>query len=185
MTCATRLPARSIRRGAARRTRRAPCATRRLGERRHRGHRVSMGGALADRRRRSAERLRIRRAARGGRQRTSSGEGATAPPPSSPSSRCSARRSGVAIGAALASLLPSTETEDKLMGEASDAVKGTRRPGRFRGAGKREERGEQGRGPDPDGGQGRRQGRGPVAGRRRRRGAQSRRRHEAGRPRAR
>ena len=31
---------------------------------------------------------------------------------------------GVAIGAALASLLPSTETEDKLMGEASDAVKG-------------------------------------------------------------
>ena len=32
---------------------------------------------------------------------------------------------GVAIGAALASLLPSTETEDKLMGEASDAVKGT------------------------------------------------------------
>jgi uncharacterized protein YgbK (DUF1537 family) len=32
---------------------------------------------------------------------------------------------GVAIGAALASLLPATETEDKLMGEASDAVKGT------------------------------------------------------------
>ncbi len=32
---------------------------------------------------------------------------------------------GVAIGAALASLLPSTETEDKLLGEASDAVKGT------------------------------------------------------------
>lgn len=32
---------------------------------------------------------------------------------------------GVAIGAALASLLPSTETEDRLMGEASDAVKET------------------------------------------------------------
>ena len=32
---------------------------------------------------------------------------------------------GVAIGAVLASLLPSTETEDKLMGEASDAVKGS------------------------------------------------------------
>jgi Protein of unknown function (DUF3618) len=32
---------------------------------------------------------------------------------------------GVAVGAALASLLPSTETEDRLMGEASDAVKGT------------------------------------------------------------
>ena len=31
---------------------------------------------------------------------------------------------GVAVGAALASLLPSTETEDQLMGEASDAVKG-------------------------------------------------------------
>ena len=39
---------------------------------------------------------------------------------------------GVAIGAALASLLPSTETEDRLMGEASDAVKGDGRPGRLR-----------------------------------------------------
>ena len=32
---------------------------------------------------------------------------------------------GVAIGAALASLLPPTETEDELMGEASDQMKGT------------------------------------------------------------
>ena len=32
---------------------------------------------------------------------------------------------GVAIGAAIASLLPPTEAEDQLMGEASDAVKGT------------------------------------------------------------
>jgi len=32
---------------------------------------------------------------------------------------------GVAVGAALAGLLPSTETEDRLMGDASDAVKGT------------------------------------------------------------
>ena len=32
---------------------------------------------------------------------------------------------GVAVGAALASMLPSTEAENQLMGEASDAVKGT------------------------------------------------------------
>src|SRR5208337_701758 len=31
---------------------------------------------------------------------------------------------GIAVGAALASLLPSTDAEDQLMGEASDAVKG-------------------------------------------------------------
>ena len=31
---------------------------------------------------------------------------------------------GVAVGAAIASMLPSTETEDQLMGETSDAVKG-------------------------------------------------------------
>ena len=70
---------------------------------------------------------------------------------------------GVAIGAALASLLPSTETEDQLMGEASDAVKGDGRPGRLGGARKREERGEQGRGPGADGREPKEEGLSPSA----------------------
>jgi ElaB/YqjD/DUF883 family membrane-anchored ribosome-binding protein len=74
----------------------------------------SMGGALAD----TADRTRRQAADVVRQSRESAASFITEQP-----LLCAAI--GVAVGAALASLLPSTETEDKLMGEASDAVKGT------------------------------------------------------------
>ena len=93
----------------------APCATppRRCGGALA-GTASSVGGAVADR----ASRTR-RQAAEAVRQRRDSAVSFVTEQPL----LCAAI--GVAVGAALASLLPATETEDRLMGEASDAVKGT------------------------------------------------------------
>lgn len=74
----------------------------------------SVGGVLAD----TADRTR-RQAAEAVRQ---SGDSAASLVKEQP---LLAAAIGIALGAALASFLPRTETEDELMGEASDAVKGT------------------------------------------------------------